>query len=108
MVACSIYRLLNLDSCISDFFMILEQEDCEEITANSLHPGVITTNLFGHLGIFEGNSWASTTCYVALHPQVKGISGEYFSDNNLATASTEAADIDLARKMRDLSMNLIK
>lgn len=33
----------------------LEQEEGANITANSLHPGVITTNLFRNAGIFEGN-----------------------------------------------------
>ncbi|XP_015167026.1 short-chain dehydrogenase TIC 32, chloroplastic-like isoform X3 [Solanum tuberosum] len=71
------------------------KEEGVEITANSLHPGTITTNMFRHLGYFDGlvskfgrfifknvQQGASTTCYVALHPQLKGISGEYFCDNN--------------------------
>ncbi|KAL3834402.1 hypothetical protein ACJIZ3_009138 [Penstemon smallii] len=104
------------------------KEEGAEITANSLHPGVITTNLFRHMGVFEGNlgvfeglvgtlgklvfknvqQGASTTCYVALHPQLKGVSGEYFSDNNLAKASSTATDGDLAKKLWDFSMNLAK
>ncbi|KAK4350863.1 hypothetical protein RND71_030176 [Anisodus tanguticus] len=40
--------------------------------ANILHAYELTRRLKG----------ASTTCYVALHPQLKGISGEYFWDNN--------------------------
>ncbi|CAI9092259.1 OLC1v1027452C1 [Oldenlandia corymbosa var. corymbosa] len=31
------------------------KEDGVEITANSVHPGVVTTNMFRHLGIFEGS-----------------------------------------------------
>ncbi|CAI9762424.1 unnamed protein product [Fraxinus pennsylvanica] len=97
------------------------KEDGAEITANSLHPGSITTNLFRYLGVFEGvistvgkfvfkniPQGASTTCYVALHPQVKGISGEYFSDNNVAKPSSKAADTDLSKKLWDFSMDLIK
>nr|WET52735.1 oxidoreductase 7 [Callicarpa americana] len=96
------------------------KEEGAEITANSLHPGVITTNLFRNAGIFEGlvrtigrlvlknvQQGASTTCYVALHPQVKGISGGYFADNNLATADARAADTDMARKLWDFSLDLI-
>ncbi|XP_039033046.1 short-chain dehydrogenase TIC 32, chloroplastic-like isoform X2 [Hibiscus syriacus] len=67
------------------------KEDGADITANSLHPGTIATNLFRHinLGPVTGNllglvnifgkialknvqQGAATTCYVALHPQVKG------------------------------------
>ncbi|KAM3247884.1 short-chain dehydrogenase TIC 32, chloroplastic isoform X2 [Capsicum annuum] len=97
------------------------KEEGVEITANSLHPGVITTNMFRHLGIFDGfaskfgkfifknvQQGASTTCYVALHPQLRGVSGEYFSDNNLATMTALAKDADLAKRLWDFSMDLVK
>jgi len=51
---------------------------------------------------------AATTCYVALHPQVRGISGEYFADSNIAKANSQGRDIDLAEKLWDFSMNLTK
>ncbi|KAJ0859687.1 putative very-long-chain 3-oxoacyl-CoA reductase [Helianthus annuus] len=66
------------------------KEEGANITINALHPGVIATNLlffktwsFKH---FQKNipQGASTTCYLALNPKVKGVSGEYFADNNLA------------------------
>ncbi|XP_016505838.1 short-chain dehydrogenase TIC 32, chloroplastic [Nicotiana tabacum] len=97
------------------------KEDGAEITANSLHPGMITTNLFRHMGVFDGlvsnlgklvlknvQQGASTTCYLALHPQVKGVSGEYFLDNNLATTTAKAKDMDLAKRLWDFSMELVK
>ncbi|CAK9156626.1 unnamed protein product, partial [Ilex paraguariensis] len=50
---------------------------------------------------------AATTCYVALHPQVKGISGEYFSDSNVAkTVTSHAKDAELAKKLWDFSASL--
>ncbi|KAL2318273.1 hypothetical protein Fmac_032149 [Flemingia macrophylla] len=33
---------------------------------------------------------AATACYVALHPQVKGISDKYFSDCNLAKTTSQS------------------
>ncbi|XP_011084437.1 short-chain dehydrogenase TIC 32, chloroplastic-like [Sesamum indicum] len=97
------------------------KDEGADITANSLHPGVISTNLFRHLGVFKGfvstfgklvlkdvQQGASTTCYVALRPELKGVSGEYFSDNNLAKASAKAADTDLAKKLWEFSLDLIK
>ncbi|RDX68089.1 Short-chain dehydrogenase TIC 32, chloroplastic, partial [Mucuna pruriens] len=100
------------------------KEDGVDITANSLHPGAIGTNIHrydsaltglqGILKLLVGfalknvQQGASTTCYVALHPQVKGISGEYFADNNIARASSQGRDIDLAKKLWDFSINLIK
>ncbi|XP_059434368.1 short-chain dehydrogenase TIC 32, chloroplastic-like [Corylus avellana] len=97
------------------------KEDGVDISANSLHPGVITTNIFRHnnianslfhwLGRFVHKNvqqGAATTCYVALHSQVKGVSGEFFSDNNLSEASSHGRDIELAKKLWDFSMNLIR
>ncbi|KAI8569600.1 hypothetical protein RHMOL_Rhmol02G0290400 [Rhododendron molle] len=49
---------------------------------------------------------AATTCYVALHPQVKGVSGEYFSDSNLGKPITLAKDEELAKKLWDFSLSL--
>jgi WW domain-containing oxidoreductase len=51
---------------------------------------------------------AATTCYVALNPQVKGASGEYFSGCNLTKASSMAKDAELAKKLWDFSMNLVE
>ncbi|XP_073029697.1 short-chain dehydrogenase TIC 32, chloroplastic-like [Primulina eburnea] len=95
------------------------KEEGVEITANSLHPGAIATNLMRHHGFVEGIvNWvgkyfiknipqgAATTCYVALHPQVKGVSGKYFADSNIAYPSSLARDVDLAKKLWDFSLNL--
>ncbi|KAF8380217.1 hypothetical protein HHK36_027699 [Tetracentron sinense] len=91
-----------------------------EITANSLHPGSIVTNLLRHHSFINGlanmlgkyvlknvQQGAATTCYVALHPQVKGISGTYFMDSNTANPSSQAKDIELAKKLWDFSTSLI-
>ncbi|KAJ8771485.1 hypothetical protein K2173_026662 [Erythroxylum novogranatense] len=96
------------------------KEDGVNITANSLHPGMIVTNLYrqsnivsvltnkiGKFLLRNVQQGAATTCYVALHPQVKGTSGAYFINSNLAKASSKARDEDLAKKLWDFSMNLI-
>ncbi|XP_030519915.2 short-chain dehydrogenase TIC 32, chloroplastic-like isoform X2 [Rhodamnia argentea] len=94
------------------------KEEGVQITANSLHPGAIVTNIARHHSIFNVFSnlgkfflknvaqGAATTCYVALHPQVKGISGEYFVDSNKAKASSLAQDAELGRKLWDFSISL--
>ncbi|XP_034929600.1 short-chain dehydrogenase TIC 32, chloroplastic-like [Populus alba] len=103
------------------------KEDGVNITANSLHPGVIATNLFRHntslatdnpirvflkslagLVLKNVQQGAATTCYVALNPQVKGVSGEYFSGCNLAAACSESRDAQLAKKLWDFSMDLVQ
>lgn len=94
------------------------QEEGVNITANSLHPGVINTNLARHGGFFSmfvnaAKSFlkdipqgAATTCYVALHPQLNGISGQYFADSNLSKASGYAEDPELAKKLWDFTVKL--
>ncbi|KAL1319387.1 hypothetical protein HN51_071681 [Arachis hypogaea] len=98
------------------------KEEGVDITANSLHPGAIVTNildphlvdsippeLINSLGKYEIKTLqqgAATTCYVALHPQVRGISGQYFSDCNVSKPSTHGTDTLMAKKLWDLSMKL--
>ncbi|KAL6182208.1 hypothetical protein ACLB2K_043631 [Fragaria x ananassa] len=99
------------------------KEEGTQITANSLHPGSIQTNI---VRIDDGilyyiakvlsvfimpfmktiQQGAATTCFVALHPQVKGVSGEYFADCNIAKPSDQAKDADLATKLWDFSLSL--
>jgi len=82
-------------------------------TANALHPGVIHTNLGRHMGtiasialgaagplvlktIPEG---AATQTYLAVHPNVAGVTGKYFSDCNEKAPRRDADDPDLARRL---------
>lgn len=95
------------------------KEENIDITANSLHPGSIITNLLryhsfinvlsrtlGRLVLKNVQQGAATTCYVALHPQVKGVSGKYFSDSNTYEPSAKAKDAELAKKLWDFSVKL--
>ncbi|KAI3501305.1 hypothetical protein L1887_29170 [Cichorium endivia] len=96
------------------------KEEKVELTANSLHPGAIATGLLRHHSFLEGVAgWvgkyflksipqgAATTCYVALHPQVKGVSGEYFVDSNIAKRSSLAKDAELSKKLWDFSLGMV-
>ncbi|KAB1209037.1 Short-chain dehydrogenase TIC 32, chloroplastic [Morella rubra] len=95
------------------------KEEGVEITANALHPGAIVTNLLryhsfidfiastiGKYVLKNVHQGAATQLYVALHPQVKGVSGEYFMDSNKANPSALAKDAELARKLWDFSLSL--
>ena len=71
-------------------------------TANSVHPGVIMTNLGKHLPTWQ--QWAgkylgwmfmktieegaATTCYVATSPDLVGVRGFYFADCNVNEGET--------------------
>ncbi|CAA3024718.1 Hypothetical predicted protein [Olea europaea subsp. europaea] len=96
------------------------QAEGVNITVNTVHPGLIMTNLFKHSAIsmrilkfFTCILWknvpqgAATTCYVALHPKIKGVSGKYFMDCNEFKPSRLATDEALAKKLWDFSNKLI-
>ncbi len=77
-------------------------------TANSLHPGVIETNLGRHVPDRDDmydrlrptlktiRQGAATQVYVATHPSLAGVSGVYFSDCAPAETLPEALDEALA------------
>jgi WW domain-containing oxidoreductase len=86
-------------------------------TANSLHPGVIHTNLArsmnpiakaalaiaGPLVLKSVAEGAATQCYLAVHPSVEGVSGKYFADSNVSKSSSKGRDDALAEKLWDVS-----
>ncbi|KAF8402861.1 hypothetical protein HHK36_010952 [Tetracentron sinense] len=97
------------------------QKEGAKITVNSVHPGLIMTNLMRHsalmmriLKVFTYIFWknvpqgAATTCYVALHPSLKGATGKYFLDCNEIAPSAFARDEVLAKKLWDFSNKLVK
>lgn len=90
------------------------------ITANSLHPGLIMTNLMKHsyflmrlLNFATRILWknvpqgAATTCYLALHPSLKGVTGKYYVDCNEFEPYALAKDEALAKKLWEFSENLV-
>ncbi|XP_054801200.1 short-chain dehydrogenase TIC 32 B, chloroplastic-like [Prosopis cineraria] len=96
------------------------QEEGANITANSVHPGVIMTPLMRHssflmhlLKVFTFYIWknvpqgTATTCYVALHPSMKGVSGKYFQDCNEHRPNSYARNQVLAAKLWDFSNTVI-
>ncbi|XP_041026768.1 short-chain dehydrogenase TIC 32 B, chloroplastic-like isoform X2 [Juglans microcarpa x Juglans regia] len=97
------------------------QEEGINITANSVHPGLIMTPLMRHsallmriLKVFTYFLWkdvpkgAATSCYVALHPNLKGVTGNYYVDCNEMGPSALAKDQVLAKKLWDFSDELVK
>ncbi|XP_013097678.2 retinol dehydrogenase 13 [Stomoxys calcitrans] len=85
------------------------------VTVNALHPGVVDTELFRHMGffnsffaslIFKPLSWpflkttangAQTTLYAALDEDLNTVSGQYFSDCDLKDVAPQAKDDALAK-----------
>ncbi len=91
-------------------------------TANSVHPGVINTNLGRHLpwymrwgsamfgwafmkDVAEG---AATQTYVATNPSLAGVNGLYFADCNPAEGTDYLNDDELAEKLWAVSEELMR
>jgi len=90
-------------------------------TSNSLHPGVIKTNLDRHLPPrddtdSESRSWryksigegAATQCYVATSPDLDGVTGYYFSDCNPAVPNEHMQNDELAARLWAVSEELTR
>jgi WW domain-containing oxidoreductase len=91
-------------------------------TANSVHPGVIFTNLGRHFPkwqIFLASliSWtfmkpleagAATTCYVATAPALAGTSGQYFADCNPEIPGGQMQNDELAMKLWEISEEITR
>ncbi|MBP2321628.1 NAD(P)-dependent dehydrogenase (short-subunit alcohol dehydrogenase family) [Kibdelosporangium banguiense] len=90
------------------------------ITVNALHPGGIRTNLQRHVvftpelrELFDTFEWksteqgAATSALVAASPLLDNISGRYFEDSNEAEAESYALDSEAAKRLWDLSEELV-
>ncbi|XP_031478332.1 short-chain dehydrogenase TIC 32 B, chloroplastic [Nymphaea colorata] len=83
------------------------------VTVNSVHPGIVKTGIIREekglvtdvLYLLAGkllkttSQAASTTCYVALDPSIKGVSGKFFADCNESPCSSLADDQSEATKL---------
>ncbi|XP_045494401.1 retinol dehydrogenase 13-like [Colias croceus] len=93
------------------------------VTANALHPGVCATNLFRNINskIIRGiikigldfvyqSPWeaAQTSIYLAVSPDVKDVSGCYFSDCRKKIPSRLSQDADIAKRLWVESEKLVK
>lgn len=90
-------------------------------TANALHPGVIATNLSRHTNIAVRGALAlgsaiamksvpqgaATQTYLAANPGAAGITGEYWSDCNVAKCRADACDPALATKLWQRSEEIV-
>uniref|UniRef100_A0A8C5M4T4 Retinol dehydrogenase 14 n=1 Tax=Leptobrachium leishanense TaxID=445787 RepID=A0A8C5M4T4_9ANUR len=89
------------------------------VTVNSLHPGIVRTNLGRYINIpilikplFNVVSWAffkspaegaQTSVYLASSADVEGVSGKYFGDCKEEELLPKAMDDLVARKLWDIS-----
>ncbi len=90
-------------------------------TANSIHPGVIHTNLARSMNplvrgalavgaplvLKSAAEGAATQTYVAVHPQADGVAGKYFADCNEATPSRHGRDSAMAARLWEVSEKIV-
>jgi NAD(P)-dependent dehydrogenase (short-subunit alcohol dehydrogenase family) len=86
-------------------------------TSNSLHPGVIPTNLSRYQPDREYDmsnprfktipQGAATQCYVATSPTLDGVTGYYFDNCNPAVPSEHMQDDQMAAKLWEVSAELV-
>jgi NAD(P)-dependent dehydrogenase (short-subunit alcohol dehydrogenase family) len=93
-----------------------------EATANSVHPGVIATNLtknlpgwqqwsakyLGWLFLKSVEEGAATQTYVATSPDLVDVRGFYFADCNVAEGTEFMTDDAMAKKLWQVSLELTK
>ncbi|KAG2678808.1 hypothetical protein I3843_11G022200 [Carya illinoinensis] len=91
------------------------------VTINAVHPGIVKTGIIrAHKGFITDSLYfiaskllkstsqgASTTCYVALSPQLEGVTGKYFEDCNESNCSSLANDESEAQKLLQRTRALI-
>lgn len=90
------------------------------VTAYSLHPGVVQTDLWRHLSgpqqimmkvvspfTKSSSQGAQTSIYCAVEPSLEKESGGYYSDCAPAKCSAKAEDDDMAQRLWELSCRLL-
>ncbi|WP_108669982.1 SDR family oxidoreductase [Peribacillus acanthi] len=88
------------------------------ITVNSLHPGIIKSNIMHQLpwilrtifGFMSAKTekGAKTPVFLASSPEVKGVSGQFFNNCKPEKTTKEANDPEAAKKLWEISMSLLK
>lgn len=91
-----------------------------DVTVNAVHPGWVATNL-GNLGGPVGMSWrlmrpfmispeegAKTSVYLALSPEVAGVTGGYFAKQSNAPSNPIADDPRLAKELWGVLESLVE
>ncbi len=82
----------------------------ERVTANCLHPGVVSTKLlvqgFGMQGNDTVEEAAATSVFLATAPEVEGVTGRYFVRKREASPAPQALDAGARRRLWELSEEL--
>ncbi len=88
------------------------------VTVNTVHPGMNKTDLGRDASGFsrmifkmmgkDPKIGAETSIYLASSPEIENITGEYFAKKEIKKSSKESYDMDLAKKLWDVSEKYLK
>ncbi|XP_065565275.1 retinol dehydrogenase 14-like isoform X2 [Artemia franciscana] len=92
-----------------------------DVTVNSLHPGVVETEIFRCMPVFvripflsivrlfckDAREGAQTTIYLAVSEKVEGITGKYFVDCKKVQPSIIAKDVALAQALWEKTEKMV-
>lgn len=96
------------------------EDEKAHVSAFSVHPGVIMTNLQRHMGILSGIFFfvkpfmktipqgAATTVYAATSADVFKANGKYLVDCKVANTTKAGMDADLGKKLWEVSEKIIQ
>lgn len=115
-------RYVNSKLCNILWAKALAKHLPKGITANSLNPGLIMTDIFYRYSEFRKKilgfiikvffkstvEGAQTSIHLSVAPELEGVSGEYFQDCKVATPTQRARDYVLVDKVWEKTMLLIK
>jgi len=99
--------------------------DGVSVTANAVHPGVVRTgfgrnsrgatgaafaifHVIGRPFLLTPAQGAETLIHLASSPDIADVSGEYFVKKQIAESSPRSCDADLARRLWDVSEELVR
>lgn len=89
------------------------------VVANALHPGLVNTNFGPQKGVMKllqplsrpfgisAAEGADTMVWLASATEVAEVSGEYFAKRKIAMSSPRSKDMELARRLWDVSARLV-
>jgi len=88
------------------------------VTVNTVHPGVVATNLGRHQSKFnqkfskvvfkKPEKGAETSIYLASSPEVEGITGKYFVNKESRKSSGASYNEDDAKRLWEISLEMTK
>ncbi len=99
-------------------YHLANQMKADNITVNAMHPGVVRTNIASSRKII-GFMWrmtpffisprkaAQTPIHLAVSPELKGITGRYFSNKKPITSSSQSHDKTHQKKLWEVTEKLL-